>query len=137
MGLARPALARIPGIAFWKLCGSGVGEGFTPIPNTAVYAILATWSDRRAAEAGQQAPVFRRYRARAGESWTLMLEATQARGRWSGVTPFRAHAAPETPVAALTRATIRPGKLLKFWRRGPDISRAVGADPNVIFKIGI
>jgi len=46
MGIARPAMARVPGIGFWKLCGSGTGEGFTPLPNTAVYAILATWPDR-------------------------------------------------------------------------------------------
>ena len=36
MGAARIDMARIPGIGFWKLCGSGTGEGFTPVPNTAV-----------------------------------------------------------------------------------------------------
>ncbi|MDT8329275.1 MAG: spheroidene monooxygenase, partial [Roseovarius sp.] len=41
MGAARLSMGRIPGIGFWKLLGSGTGEGFTPIPNTGVYAILA------------------------------------------------------------------------------------------------
>ena len=31
MGLARRSMARLDGIGFWKLCGSGTGEGFTPL----------------------------------------------------------------------------------------------------------
>jgi len=37
MGLARRHLRKVESINFWKLCGSGSGEGFTPIPNTSVY----------------------------------------------------------------------------------------------------
>ncbi len=139
MGLARPALARVPGIGFWKLCGSGTGEGFTPLPNTGVYAILATWPDldtarRQTAHAG----IFRRYARRAVESYTLLMQATSVRGAWSGRTPFEASSSTRPgPVAALTRATVRPLAALKFWRRVPDISGVIGADPNVAFKIGI
>ena len=45
MGAARLAFMRMPEVGFYKLCGSGTGEGFTPRPNTAVWAILATWPD--------------------------------------------------------------------------------------------
>ena len=139
MGAARPAMARLPDVEFWKLCGSGVGEGFTPIPNTAVYAILATWPSediarRRIAEAG----VFRKYRDHSTESWTVFLSALSSRGKWSGRAPFEAHeGAVSGPVAALTRATIKPSVALKFWGKAPQISEVIGADPNVIFKIGI
>jgi spheroidene monooxygenase len=40
-------------------------------------------------------------------------------------------------VAALTRASIKPSVAMKFWNRVPDISRMIGADTNVAFKIGI
>jgi spheroidene monooxygenase len=139
MGAARLALPRVPGIGFWKLCGSGTGEGFTPVPNTAVYAILATWADEAAArDRVTTAPVFNRYRDLAAESWTVFLAPTSARGKWSGRNPFAAttDAAPG-PLAALTRATIKPSVALKFWRRAPGISDVIGEDPNVIFKIGI
>lgn len=138
MGLARGPLARIPHIGFWKLCGSGSGEGFTPIPNTAVYAVLATWPDAASASAAQDSPIFQRYRAHAVESWTVFMAADTARGEWSGQTPFNASAQNTTgPLAALTRATIKPSILAKFWRRVPNISAVIGRDPNVVFKIGI
>ena len=68
MGAARLALRRTPDIGFWKLCGSGTGEGFTPVPNFGVYAILATWPDHDTARARvATAPIYKRYRARSAE----------------------------------------------------------------------
>ena len=139
MGLARPAMTRVDGIGFWKLCGSGTGEGFTPVPNTGVYAILATWPDLTTAQRQlAQAKIFQRYRAKSEEDWTVFLSPTSVRGQWSGVTPFEADEPPsDGPVAALTRATIKPRAALKFWKRVPDISSVIGFDENVVFKIGI
>lgn len=139
MGLARGPMARIPDVGFWKLCGSGSGEGFTPLPNTAVYAILATWpNDQAAQNAVETAGIFRRYRAKASEAWTVFMTTDTARGAWSGQSPFTPSPPDSSgPLAALTRATIRPGILAKFWRRVPNISKVIGKDPNVIFKVGI
>ena len=138
MGLARMAMARIPDAAFWKLFGSGTGEGFTPLPNTGVYAILCTWPDMATARMRlQDTPVFTRWRAWASENWTVLLETASVRGAWSGAAPFQPSGQTDGPLAALTRATIRPAKALKFWGRAPAISDAIGADPNVVFKIGL
>lgn len=139
MGAARFALPKVPDLQFWKLCGSGTGEGFTPVPNTAVYAILCTWPDHETARNRlETASIFERYRNRAAESWTVYLTPTSARGEWAGVAPFFPSADPETgPLAALTRATVKLPRAAKFWRQVPNISRVIGADPNVAFKIGI
>lgn len=139
MGLARGPVSRVPGIGFWKLCGSGLGEGFTPLPNTAVYAILATWPDMDTAVKGLgRGRVFQSYRFHAAESWTVFLAPTSARGSWSGVAPFRPEpGATGGPLAALTRATVRGRNLMRFWRRVPLISDRIGTDANVAFKIGI
>ncbi|MDF2231524.1 spheroidene monooxygenase [Albimonas sp. CAU 1670] len=141
MGLARPSLARAPGIGFRKLLGSGVGEGFTPRPNWSVWAILAEWPDAERARAAtaRDAP-FAAWRARAEESFSLVLAPLSRRGRWSGAAPFdpaQAPPAPPGPIAALTRATLRPRGLLRFWGREPAISAAIGANPDVLFKIGL
>ncbi len=139
MGLARLSLPRVDGIGFWKLCGSGTGEGFTPLPNTGVYAILATWPDvDTARDRTAHARVFRRYHRRASESWTVFLTPVSARGAWAGTAPFAPQPDAGTgPIAALTRATVRPSAALRFWRRVPGISDVIGDDPNVLFKIGI
>ena len=139
MGAARLSLPRVPGIGAWKLCGSGANQGFVPIPNPGVWAILATWPDEATARARVAgAHPFTAWADRADERWTVFLAPTSARGRWAGAEPFAVSAEPAPgPVAALTRATVKPSVALQFWRRTPDLNRAIFADPNVIFRIGI
>ncbi len=149
MAAARLSLSRLPDLGFWKLCGTGTGEGFTPLPNTSVYAILATWpGEDIARERVTHSRIFKRYRLHASETWTVFLIPTSTRGEWSGMQPFETEPTasqaprdalktePAKPMAALTRATIRPRILLRFWRRVPDISSRIGQDRNVAFKIG-
>jgi spheroidene monooxygenase len=141
MGAARLGLRRAPHLMFWKLCGSGTGEGFTPKPNWGVWAILAVWPNEAMARDGvAMGPVWQRWRAKAAESCSIFLSPLSARGSWSGVNPFVPEptpADPEGPLAVLTRASVKPGRALRFWRRVPDISAVIGQDPNVLFKIGI
>jgi len=139
MGAARLTLPRVPDIGDWKLCGSGANQGFVPIPNTAVWVILATWPDEATARArvADCAP-FTTWKAHAEERWTVFLAPTSARGQWAGRAPFTVSATPsDGPVAALTRATVKPRVALQFWKRTPDLNRAIFADPNVVFRIGI
>ena len=142
MGAARISFLGMKDVGFWKLCGSGTGEGFTPRPDTAVWAILATWPDLATARHHlHTAPVYRRWQRKAAESWTILLAPTASRGAWAGRNPFAPHPPTDTPspgpIVALTRATMRLSTLARFWRRVPDISAVIGQDPNVIFKIGI
>ena len=141
MGAARVAFARMPDVGFWKLCGTGTGEGFTPKPNWDVWAILAAWPDAETARRNVgEAGVYRRWHEMARESWTVYLDPISVRGQWAGKAPFLAAPAPmddSRALAVLTRASLRPSKMLRFWNRVPDISAVIGADPNVLFKIGI
>lgn len=141
MGAARISFARMPDVGFWKLCGSGTGEGFTPRPNWGVWAILAAWPDAETARRNvSETGVYKRWRKRARESWTVYLDPISVRGEWSRKAPFSGEAAPvddTRALAVLTRASLKPSKMLQFWNRVPDISSVIGADPNVMFKIGI
>ena len=81
MALARMALRGEKKALFWKLCGSGTGEGFTPRPNWGVWAILAVWPDEATARARTtDSPVWQRWRGRAAESCTIYLSPLSARG---------------------------------------------------------
>jgi len=139
MGAARLTLPRVPDIGAWKLCGSGAHQGFVPIPNPSVWAILATWPDEATARARiAEARPFTDWANHAAERWTVFLAPTSARGQWAGAEPFTVSAEPAPgPVAALTRATVKPRVAAQFWRRTPDLNRAIFADPNVVFRIGI
>jgi spheroidene monooxygenase len=139
MAAARLPMSRVPDIGFWKLCGSGGGVGFTPRINVDVFAILATWPDETTARARtKNASVFKRYQAKSSEHWSVYLTTDSVRGEWSGETPFSVSKHAQTgPLGVLTRATIKPSILTRFWRKVPNISDRIGADPNVMFKIGI
>jgi len=140
MALARRRRLWADSARFVKLCGSGTGVGFTPRPNWSVWAIFAVWPDEaRAREHVANHAVFARWRRHAAEDWTVFLSPLSARGSWSGVNPLAevSPARPGGPVAALTRATVRPQYATRFWKLVPDISARIGADPNVLFKIGI
>jgi len=139
MGAARLMLPRVVGLEFWKLCGTGVGEGFTPRLFPDEVAVLCAWPSLAAARHRlAHAKPFTAYSRRASAEVTFFLMPTSARGSWAGVEPFR----PEEdhsrgPLVALTRATVKPLRSLRFWQRVPDISAGIGRDPNVLFKIGI
>ncbi|WP_108830307.1 spheroidene monooxygenase [Ascidiaceihabitans donghaensis] len=139
MVAARMMLPRVEGIGFWKLCGSGAGEGFDIVPNPRVFAILATWPDAETARhQTKTAGIFARYVAHASESWSVFLNTTSVRGQWAGIAPFTASDTPQTaPLAVLTRATIKTRNILRFWGRVPNISAVISDDPKVMFKIGI
>lgn len=137
MGLARSQMSKTQGLHFWKLCGSGTGEGFTPLPNLGAYAILCVWDDLETAQNGVTQAVHATWRRRASQVQDIFLSPISARGVWAGRAPFDPQPPLGGPIAALTRATVKPQNVLKFWRRVPNISRAIGANSDVLFKIGI
>jgi spheroidene monooxygenase len=141
MQFSRGPLKRLPDVGFVKMFGTGTGEGFTPVPNFGVYALMTTWPSldiarRRLAESA----VFQRYRAHALEHATLHLASIASRGLWDGGTPFVTDkAAADGPgmLAVLTRATVKPRHVIAFWRHTPDISETVRGETHMHFKIGM
>ncbi|SOB90736.1 spheroidene monooxygenase [Rhodobacter sp. JA431] len=141
MVFARRPLHAEPRLRFFKLCGSGTGEGFTPKPNWHVWAIMSAFANEEDAQGViHDNPVWQNWRKHSDEQLFIHLSPTSSRGSWGGRNPFipEPDVDPgEGPVVALTRAAIKPHMATRFWSRVPDISQKVGTDPNLIFKIGI
>ena len=139
MGLAKAALARIPGMSFFKVMGTGGGTGFSTVPNWGVVTILSVWSSGEAAIEGLAAPVFAERNRRASETAHIVLACTSSRGRWSRQEAFEPCATLRDgePVAALTRATVKPRALMRFWRRVPAIATAIDRESESLFSIGM
>ncbi|MEL6583021.1 MAG: spheroidene monooxygenase [Pseudomonadota bacterium] len=141
MGLARRKLSATPRIEFWKLFGTGSGHGFTLWPNTGLWAILATWPDLETARAQvNKSLVFRSFRRKSDEDYTVFLDPVSCRGEWDDQLPFAVEVQPDAlpkPLAVLTRATVKPHRALKFWKRAPAVSDTIGENDDVVFKAGM
>jgi hypothetical protein len=141
MGSAPRALKRVPGLRFWKLLGTGRGQGFTLRPDLSRYGLLGVWETAAAADDFfAHARLMQDYRQHAHEVFTVRLRAFQAHGAWSGGNPFLPLVAPPppaAPVAVLTRARIRLSQLAAFWRAVPATTRALEKAPGLLVSIGI
>lgn len=141
MGIAPDALAGTEGLQFCKMLGSGSGNGFSIWPDFTTYGLLAVWTEEKQARsflAGH--PVIQEFRGRAHEYGTLFMRAARAHGEWDGAQPFPLTVTyqPDRLVGVLTRATIHPRHLWRFWRFVPGVSAAMSAHrEGLLFSKGI
>lgn len=141
MGPARLLLTGLPGLRFRKLMGTGRGIGFTRSPDWSRYALLTVWDDMRDARRFLESSRFMSlYRSRADRSSTLLLRTLRAHGEWNGTNPFLP--ADESPkhsgrICVLTRATIRPGRLCRFWEMVEPVGKVLEKADGLQGSIGI
>lgn len=133
--------SRVEGLTFNRIMGSGAGNGFSLRPNWSVYAWLGHWESTAAADAFfAEHPWWREIKQHSDYRMTFRLAATMTHGTWGGQKPFTAQPDdydPSEPVAVITRATIRPHKLLDFWRYVPQTSASIHDHPERLISIGI
>lgn len=140
MGLAGDLLEQVEGLHFHKMLGSGAGNGFSIWPNFGVYGLLAVWKDEGAARRFfRDHGFFKACLNRCEGWWTVYMDAAKAHGAWEGDMPFpiTADYDPDRPVAVITRATIYPHHLWRFWRFVPSVSRSVEDKDGLLFSVGI
>ncbi len=144
MGLDRPALRATPGLDFWKLLGTGRGQTMTLGADLRRWALFAAWrSDDDLDRFLASSEVAARWRALARESFHVRLEPVRAHGAWSGRRLFAgaAQSAPPLqagePVAVLTRARIRPRRLVPFYRAIEPPAVTLGSAPGLLASVGV
>ncbi|MET8387942.1 spheroidene monooxygenase [Streptosporangium canum] len=143
MAFDRPVLADTAGLLFWRLLGSGRGASMSLGADLRRWALLAVWSEERALEDFMEtSPVAARWRDQARESWQVRLAPVASRGRWGGVEPFGPiEEVPRRntggPVAVLTRASIRPSRLVPFYRSVPQVERLLNEQAGCLASVGV
>ena len=167
MGLDRPALSRTPGLRFWRLLGTGQGTTMTLSADLKRWALFAVWEDEGALDAFlAESAVVARWRTLAREGYHVRLDPLRAHGAWGGSNPLapasgvatsdrgdvaaaaRASAAAQTAlragddaseerIAILTRARIRPARLLRFYRAIEPPALDLGRQPGLLASVGI
>lgn len=82
-----------------------------------------------------------RWKDRAEQWLTVLLEPLASRGSWSGhslaVAQSDAAPPPDTMVASLTRASIRPHLARRFWSLSPAAEVSLAQAPGCLFAVGL
>lgn len=142
MQLAKKPISETPGLTFFRLMGSGGGNGFSIKPDFSVFALVAVWKNKNYAKNFHKtSQVFRDFKKHSKHWWTLYLSTTKSKGKWDKVNPFFPVSTPSPednlPIAVLTRATISPTQLFNFWKHVPAVSDVLQDQEGLIFSKGI
>ncbi len=141
MGLAPEQLAQTQGLSFFKMLGSGAGNGFSILPDFSTYGLLGVWNNPEDARLFFDAhPLFREFMERCDSYQTFFMETIQAHGAWDGRQPFQESVAMQAdrPIAVVTRARIRWKKLWRFWTFVPPVSASISRhQEGLLLAIGI
>jgi len=137
--LGRLALRGVPGLRFAKVLGSGADGGFGLRPSPSIQALFCVFADDASAAAFTGADgALRAWRERSRECFSVRLRPYASRGSWSGARLDAHAAAPAAgPIAALTRASIRPTRAAAFWRMQPPAERSLADRPGCLMAAGI
>lgn len=144
-GLTRFATARfvlrdVPGLRFLKVLGGGRDGGFDPLkPSASIQGLFCVFDDDACAAAFlSERGAFDAWRRRADESFSVRLRAFSSRGTWAGARLGVSAEPPSSgPVAALTRASIRPLRSLRFWGMQPAAERELADARGCLLSAGL
>lgn len=136
-----PALmAGKPGLAFFKMLGSGSGEGFSLWPDWSTYAHLSVWEDDEAYHNWLKTATYQEFVSKSDGFMRFELAPYLSKGTWNGKKPFVSAVETEhnsALMAVLTRASIRKRKLISFWRNVPEVSRVISQQNSMLFQKGV
>jgi hypothetical protein len=139
VALGERLLHGVPGLRFARALGSGHEGGFGLRPSFTRQGLFACFDDLAAAEAFLGGERVQDYHRHARELLTVTLRATSCRGRWDGqvIGVGAPGTAPGEPVAALTRASIRPAVAAAFWARAPAAQAGLEKAPGCRLAVGL
>lgn len=133
-------ISKIEGQTFYKLLGSGK-EGFDPLPDWSVYALLQVWEHESFANTFfDTSKVMQKYAIRYQYCWTLFLKNTSSKGEWSSQKPFMRNKDLDESnpyIVVITRATIKKRMLYRFWKYVPTSQQSLAGNPGLLYTKGI
>jgi quinol monooxygenase YgiN len=109
MQFANKDLAKVNGLTFYRLMGSGKGRGFNPFPDWSVYCLLQVWESEEAAGFFTSSDLIKRYADHTDELFTLYMKNISAGGTWIGKTLSEAVDLDPKPIAVITKSSLLSG----------------------------
>lgn len=119
LAFGKHSLACDPRVHFFKCLGSGAGGGFTLMPSLYHLGLFATFDTEGDAHGFIGSDAVRTLvLEHAEEHFVCTMRAIAIRGTWDGRVPCAVSAARPGyggPIAAITRASIKPSRAAAFW----------------------
>lgn len=152
MGLDRPVLRKWPGLRFFRLLGTGRGRAMTLSADPRRWALFAVWEDDAALDHFlAESPIAARWAQVAEEAYSVRLAPSRWHGAWGGTDPLAGPPAgregggvPDAggrpggaPIAILTRAAIRPRRLVAFHRAVPGPGRELASAEGLLAAVAV
>jgi hypothetical protein len=135
----RPRLARVEGLAWFRLLGTGRGSATTPGADLRRTALFALWDDEHALDRFLAAhPIARRW-TEAEEAYGVRLRSLGGHGSWGGRDPLEAMVPGDGagPVAVVTRAVVRPTHWRTFARATHPVDLELRGTDGLLAVCGI
>ena len=130
-----------PGVTFAKQLGTGGDRFVVRDADPLHWALLTVWNDPAEAAHADQLPAVQRWNTIGVERWRADLTPLTAHGLWSKREAFgtqlTARSRYDGPVAAITRARLRPTKAVTFWRAVPPVAADLRGSPGLLAAMGI
>lgn len=121
--------------------GCGKNGTFDINPDWKQWAFMAKWEDKAVADSFFANSFLTKYwNLLSEERWTVFCLPVESHGMWNGKNVFavdRKDKTYEGMVGVLTRATIRPNKMLDFWKNVPGVAKTIAESPGFITSVGI
>lgn len=135
----RPRLSRTPGLAFWRVLGTGRGTRTGPSADLRRTALFAVWDDESDLDAFLADAAIARRWSGAEEQWHVRLRGLSGHGRWRGVAVNDGLTVGSSagPVAVITRADVRPSAWRAFRRAGPAVDAELQGVDGLLAVVGI
>ena len=138
---ARP-FAGVPGLRFTKVLGCGEDGGFGLKPSATHRGLFLGFDDEASARHFiDHSAQLAHWRAHARECLVAMMRASSSKGSWAGAALDVTASVPglhdAVPIAAITRASIRPRHLRAFWRLSPPAEASLAAADGCLLAAGL
>jgi len=141
MQRALPKVQQQKGIHFVRTLGTGAGQGFSLWPDFSTYALLTVWKSEQDATAFlKHSEVMQAFYQRSETQQHFSLHTLQSHGLWGKSNPFEASKRTleeDEQIGIITRAKLRPSRLIEFWRAVPAASKAITQAKGVVWYKGI
>lgn len=139
LGIDRPRLDRVDGLAFWRLLGTGRGNDTGPGADLTRSAVFAVWDDESDLDRFLGSHSIARRWDRAAESWHVRLRSLGGHGRWRGVDPLDGMVKGDRggPVAIITRADVRRSAGRAFGEAAREVDTELHTADGLIDVVGV